>query len=168
MKEIKNYDEIMIKKNTLVMLDIDNTIIKFKTLYKNWWKDNEPNNPNLIDEWIRIVREEEPLMLDFDKFMNLLIKIKETNSDVIYITARNESLDELTYRQLISCGVSLNREQIYFSYPKGKKLLEICNDKKYNNYIFVDDHLDNIEDVQKHLTKDYDVDYYLMNHINLK
>jgi uncharacterized HAD superfamily protein len=167
-KEIKNYDEIIINEDTLVMLDIDNTVIKFKSLYKNWWKENEVNNKNLIEEWIKIITEEEPIMLDFDKYMDLLTKIKDTNSDIIYITARNENLNELTYQQLTSCGIFLNREQIHYSYPKGIKIKSLLEQsKKYKKYIFVDDHLDNIEDVQKHLTE-YIVDYYLMNHINLK
>ena len=39
MKQIKNYDEIIISPNTLVIMDIDDTIIKFKSMNKTWWKD---------------------------------------------------------------------------------------------------------------------------------
>ncbi len=164
---IQNYDEINISENTLIMMDIDDTIIKFETLHKNWWKENEPN---ALEKWLKIINEEKPTMLDSEKFTELLERIKTSNSEIIFITARYESLSELTYTHLIECGLSINKNQIYHSYPKGKKLLDICEEMKktrdIQNYIFVDDHLDNIEDVQKYLSQ-YEVKYYMMNHINI-
>ncbi len=171
---IKNYDEIIINENTFVMMDIDDTTIKFEKLNKNWWKDNEPNS---LEKWLKIIQEDKPILLDEIEFFKLLDKIKVTNSELIFITARYNTLDELTYQQLIHCGIPIKKEQIYHSYPKGKKILEIIEnkiketkeskEKVIQNIIFIDDHLDNIEDAQKYL-KDYSVNYYLIEHINLK
>lgn len=164
MKTIQNYDEIIIDKKTFVMMDIDDTIIKFETLHKNWWKENQPN---AIEKWLKIIQEETPSILDELEFSKLLDRIKLTDSEIIFITARNEKLRDLTYEHLINCGLNIDREQIYHSYPKGKTLLEICEKNDFDNMIFVDDHLDNIEDVQKYLKK-YSVQYYKMEHKNLK
>ncbi len=165
---IENYDEIKISENTFLMMDIDDTIIKFEKIYKNWWKDNEPN---ALEKWLKIVQEDTPILLDKIEFFKLLNNIKETNSELIFITARYNTLCELTYQQLIQCGLSIKKEQIYYSYPKGEKILEIIKnktkEKDIQNIIFIDDHLNNIEDAQKYL-KDYSVNYYLIKHINLK
>jgi hypothetical protein len=172
---IKNYDEIQMNENSLIIMDIDNTIIKFEKLHKNWWKENEPNLLDILEEWLKIIKEEQPIMLDEIEFINLLNKINQTKSELIFVTAREENLSELTYNQLTNCGLSIEREQIYYSYPKGKKILEICQTKNQNqnknkqnnqNIIFVDDQLYNIEDVQKYLI-DYNVTYYLIEHKNL-
>jgi hypothetical protein len=170
---IKNYDEIDILPNSIVMMDIDNTIIKFEKLYKNWWKDNEPN---ALEGWLKIIKEEDPKMLDEIEFTILLNKIKNTNSEIIYITARDEELRELTYKQLIDCGIKVSTNQIYHSYPKGNKMIEIYKEKsktkEIQNIIFIDDHSYNIEDAQLNLSKyleysNIQIKYYLMNHKNL-
>ena len=116
---IKNYDEIEILPNSIIMIDIDNTIIKFGKLYKNWWKDNEPN---ALEGWLKIIKEEKPEILDENEFTKLLNEVKNTNSEIIYITARDEELRELTNKHLIDCGILTT--EIYHAYPKGKKIIK--------------------------------------------
>lgn len=170
---IKNYDEIEILPNSIIMIDIDNTIIKFGKLYKNWWKDNEPN---ALEGWLKIIKEEKPEILDENEFTKLLNEVKNTNSEIIYITARDEELRELTNKHLIDCGILTT--EIYHAYPKGKKIIEIYKEKsrtkQIQNIIFIDDQYYNIEDAEIYLSKylEYSnsivqVKYYLMNHQNL-
>jgi FMN phosphatase YigB (HAD superfamily) len=166
-KTIKNYDEINVEMNTMVFMDIDNTIIKFEKLHKTWWEENKTENKSEpLDKWLKIIKEDTPIMLDKNKFLIFLEKIKETNSDIKYITARYESLRELTYHHLVECEIPVNKDNVYHCYPKGDKILEICNEITPQNIIFIDDHLDNIENVMEKL-KEYNVDYYLIHHSNL-
>ena len=178
-KSIKNYDEIIIKPNTLVILDIDDTILKFDSLHKNWWKDTQNaykeiygenddiSKTKTFNDWINIISNETPRSLDEEELFKMMKRIKDTNSEVFFITARDKSLVEITLKNLKDCKLDITEQQVYHHWPKGQKALEVYQDKysHLKNIIFVDDHMDNIEDVMKYMCS-YDVDYYYIQHIN--
>lgn len=174
MKKIKNYDEINVEPNTLVILDIDNTLIKFNSMGKTWWKDRiehykqhtdaETANKLVYDDWEVTLNIEIPEPLDCDKYQDLLERIKMTNSKLMLLTARDINLKDITINQLNDCGIQI--KDVHHSYPKGKKVKELYEQYKYDNIIFVDDHLDNVEDVELEM-KEYNIECYLLDHENL-
>lgn len=174
-KNIKNYDEIIIKNNSLIILDIDETIIKFNTINSTWWNDikkyyelyhNKEKADNLaLQDWINIISNEKPELLDEELFLDLLNRIELTNSKLILLTARDQTLNEITIQNIKDCNINIDSNNIYHSYPKGLKVLELYNSHNYNNIIFVDDKLDNIKDVQDKL-KNNNINLYLITHQN--
>jgi predicted secreted acid phosphatase len=177
---IQNYDEIIINQPTLVVLDIDDTILKFDTLHKNWWKNTLDNyktiydefesNKRTFDDWVKIISNENAKLLDEEKLFEFMQRIKDTNSEVFFITARDKSLTDITLKNLKECKLDITPEQVYHYWSKGKKVLEVFQEKysHLKNIIFVDDHMDNIEDVMSKFNDYvYNVDCYYIQHVNL-
>jgi len=172
-KLIHNYDNIQVQPNSLVVMDIDFTVIKFELLHKSWWVDTKRNYETkygkklaeeyALKEWTRLITLDKAYLIDPASFQKLLTRIEETNSRLIFITARDESLHDLTVRQLRESGLTdIDPDTIYYSYPKGKKLLDVYTEKysHLQKIIFVDDGMDNLEDVKKYIP---DCDLYLFS-----
>jgi hypothetical protein len=176
MKKIKNYDEIILESNTLIILDIDDTIIKFNSIGKTWWKDMllyyERNNDKITasnlayDDWKSIIENENPEILDRLLFSELLNQIDILNCKLLLLTARDSDMNELTLQQLNGCGVYINPCDIYYSSSKGKKVKELYDIYQNHKIIFVDDILDNVIDVEITM-KEYNIDCYLLEHENI-
>jgi len=147
---IQNYDEIFIQPNTLVIMDLDETIIQFKGIYETWWEDYKRNNSDLFvyRQWIKHISSTLPDLLDKNEFLRLMNRINKTNSKMIILTARNMKLCELTLQQLSYCDIHLPLEDIYFSDKKGKTTHSLKRRYSYSNIVFVDDKKKNIDDVK--------------------
>jgi hypothetical protein len=149
-----------LEPHTLVVLDIDETFLWFPTVNKVWWDDlletlSAEHPPDRVqslarDEWLRVVNQENPVQTDMDGFRLLNQSIKRTDSRLIFLTARLESFSYLTRKHLNYCGVSQDTV-IHYSSSKGQSLRAIV--ARYPNcgkVIFVDDKVENIEDVRRH------------------
>ena len=147
---IKNYHEIVIQSNTLVVLDFDETIIQFKGMYETWWEDYKRNNSYIFvyREWLKLISSTLPNLLDSVEFARLMNRIQLTNSKLVILTARNVKLCELTLQQLTYCNIHLPLEDIYFSDKKGKTMNSLKRRYSYSNIVFVDDKKKNIDDVK--------------------
>ena len=167
---ISNYDEITILNNTLVCIDLDETIIHFPDINQTWWENTKKaynlKNDTTSDEmayrdWLDIIHKNIPKMLDEIQFNNFMERVKNTGSKIVIITARNSKLEELTNKHLNECNINIS--DIYYSSKKGDKVNQI---KRLHNgpVIFIDDIIRNINDV-KNINPE--VTTYHMKHINL-
>jgi len=176
MKKIKNYDEIILEQNTLIILDIDDTIIKFNSMGKTWWEDilhdyeqhhdKQTAYQLAYDDWKAMINKDTPELLDHELFMDLLDRIERTNSKLILLTARESTMKEITLKNLKDCGIHIDPNDVYHSSFKGEIVKDLYETYKANQFIFVDDLLKNIEDVITTM-KTYKIDCYLMEHENL-
>lgn len=160
---ITNYESVKLLEPCLLVLDIDNTIIKMNGIHKTWWEETknkyekiyckEVSDKLALSEWNNIIKTRSAELIDKDSFIQMMNNILYMESKVIFITARDKSLKDDTMRHLIECGLNVLGDDVYHSYPKGEKLLEIYNQKykHLQNIIFVDDDINNIEDVAKHM-----------------
>ena len=153
---IKNYDEIIILEKSLIILDLDENIIKFPFINNSWWdktkKAYELIDPNTADQrayndWYHIIKTYNPSILDEYQFSLLINKIVKSNSKIIIVTARDESLKEITKKHLNKCKIYIN--EIYYSKNKGITVELIKQRYNYKNIIFVDDNIKYINDVKK-------------------
>ena len=168
---IKNYNEINILENSLVIMDLDETIIRFPFINHSWW-DNTKKAYELIDintsdersykDWYHIISTYNPSLLDERQFSLFVNKIVKSNSKIIIITARDEGLKEITEKHLKKCKI--NSIDIYYSKYKGITLDVIKQKYKYKHIIFVDDNPKYINDVKQ---INPEVITYLMEHKNL-
>lgn len=175
MKQIRNYDEIIIYSNSLVILDIDDTIIKFNNISKRWWSDINYQYSLYYDKnvaynlafnkWKSIVENEKPILLDEVLFFDLINRINMSNSILLLLTARDDNLKELTIKNIKDCKININPNNIYFDYKKGNKIKELINIYPDRHVIFVDDVIDNVIDVEN-IMSDSIITCYLINHIN--
>jgi len=189
--KIKNYDDIYIdtiNSNTLIVFDIDETIIKFPGINQKWWDDNYNYHYTLYDinnarqkvfnQWLEIIHNYEPIMLDKIKFNTIMDKINSVNSKIVFLTARPPELREITEKNLDSCNIKYNKEDIYFlpnkseTKNKGEMIIKIIQQLNHiNDIIFVDDVIHNVQSVINEFAKknlfDYNLQLYLMDHENL-
>jgi hypothetical protein len=181
--KIKNYDEINFNKKSLLVLDIDETIIKFPGINQKWWDDNYDDYYKLydinkarqivLDKWIDIIDNIDPIMLDREKFNKMINRANELNCKIIFLTARIPELKEITEKNLKKCAIIFNKNDIYYSKNKGKTIFEIISniDDTIDNIIFVDDVLYNINSVLDTFNDDiknkYNLQLYLMDHENM-
>ena len=152
---IKNYNEIEILNNSLVILDLDETIIRYPYITHLWW-ENTKKAYELIDiktaddrayqDWLYIINKYNPTLLDEYQFTNLIKRIKNTNSHFIIVTARNIKLKNITINHLKSCGISCD---VFYSLDKGIMINAIKQNYVYNHIIFVDDNKKYINQVEE-------------------
>jgi len=167
---IKNYNEIEILPKSLVILDLDETIIRFPYITAKWW-ENTKKAYELIDEktadtrayndWLYIINKYSPSLLDEYQFNELLKRIKNTNSSYIIVTARNIQLKDITIKHLENFNINCD---IYYSTDKAVTINAIKQNYLYNYIIFVDDNQKYIKQVNN---LNPEIITYYMKHENL-
>jgi len=162
-KLISSFKEIDVKEKTLIILDIDDTIMGYKEFnhtyfmnkldyYTQEHKNEEIAIKKAVKDWITMVENSTPFHMDYDGYKYLLDKINETQSHHIFITTRNLEHKQLTESHLYQIGVV--SEHIYYSNGtnKGELLQQILH--KYTNYdniVFIDDLDKNLDDMKRSL-----------------
>ena len=158
--QITKFNQIDIIPNSLIVLDIDETIIKFDNINKKWWRNtfdkyysltqDYDNADNLsLDECISYVTVTEPKLVD-DEIYRWFDSINKHDCDLIFLTARNASLKDITHLHLNKVNLSVDGNKIYFNRNKGDELFSIAN-KDYShikNIIVVDDVEHNLTDIK--------------------
>lgn len=169
MRKISSFLEIidLISDDTLVVLDIDDTIIKYKDATRTWWKSrydhhsNLSNDQNVINlnvqlEWKNLIKISDPEFVDEVGLKQLYKKIKETrNTDLIYLTARDETIKQLTEQHFNFLDLEhISNINYTAGGNKGEHLENIIRQQypDKNNYIFVDDFEHNIRHMKEACT----------------
>lgn len=164
-KQISLFDDVVISQNTLIICDIDDTILWLelmkKTLEKNKWNKSEMTGQGYNRaEWIAYISSNIPSHTDEKGFIKLLERVRETDSRIMFVTARGSYLRDVT----LSHFNSLKLEQIDFEkdvyhiggQQKGDFIVQNAEFKKYDNVVFIDDldsHINNVKDHIESLCK---------------
>lgn len=157
---INSFSQInSIKPNTLVVLDIDETLITFHQVNTEWWdntynkllpsyKENTYTHVELI--WTDHVSNNNPILLDKDNLSNFLENIQRKNCELILLTARDKSISSLTVKHLKFCGLDIHKSRIFYNRNKGDELKYIVTTMfpYIQDIIFVDDLEDNLINIQ--------------------
>lgn len=180
-KHINSFSKINpIKPNTLVVLDIDDTIMSFPNIDKEWWNETYTNlyyydKKNAYKQtsllWLDRIVKSKPSLIDKKNLNNFLEQIKINNCELIFLTARDVNISEITIKQLNECNLNVNPTKIFYSREKGKELEYIVKNLYPNikNIIFVDDLIENLINVAytfntPNLFK-YNLELYKIKHI---
>ena len=167
------------KSNTLIVFDIDETILTFPIINKNWWdrtvnkllpiyKENTQEYVELL--WNNYISNLEPILLDSINLINFINKSVKNNCEIIFLTARDKSISKLTVNQLLKCDFNIDPSRIFYNKNKGIELKNIVTNYFPNvkNIIFVDDLDENLVNIQStfncfELLK-YNLDLYKIKH----
>jgi predicted ferric reductase len=127
---INTFNDIPIIEKTLVLCDIDETLLTTKIIKLVSNKDNKMVKLCYL-----------PKYTDKDGFLALLEKIKITNSKLIFITARRSTFAQITYNQFKLLDIDKNVYPIFFcgETPKSKIVKKNINLNNFSNIIFIDD-----------------------------
>lgn len=158
---INKFNQINIIPNSLVMIDIDDTLIKFDGIDHKWWENKfnkyfkMTKNNDLADflahnDWIKIVSSIEPELVD-DQIYNFIETLNKNNCHIVILTARNDKLKDLTIKHLQQ--VNLSFDNVHFNNQKGDHLYNIAHQYYHHldNIIVIDDMVPNLEDIKNKL-----------------
>jgi len=174
MIKIKKFNEINVIPNSLIVFDIDDTLIKFDGIDQKWWinKINKhfkiTQNDDFADylahkDWCDLVSKINPEIVD-EEIHEFIEFVKQKNCEIILLTARNSIMKDITKKHLETVNLYFDENNIYFNGNKGEELFKIVHEK-YNyisNIIMIDDIENNLEDIkEKMLNTKFNV--YLYN-----
>ncbi len=165
-QKITSFANLIKHNKTLVICDIDETIMHFTTtadeqINNNWWDmkkrqyiesfncDEKTAGTYAYDEWHNIVQTTAPQFTDSDGFVQMLDKLDEKNSDIIFLTARKQNTRDLTYKHLSMLNINPNNFMLHFTNltPKGPYIKNNINIDNYRKIIFIDDAKHNLDSV---------------------
>lgn len=176
---ISSFNQVELIPRSLLVFDIDETILSFEDIDEGWWKKkfskhyNQTQDYDLADElslkeWITYIENIKPQLLDQINFIKLLNLAKETNCEIIILTARKKFLFDATISHLTHCNINIDCESIYFNENKGEELYNIVTQKypTIKNIIFIDDLISNLVNVQNKFKQcpNYTLRLYNINH----
>lgn len=162
-KVVSTFDDIPItKKNTLVLCDIDETVltpaISFKQVYNNELNrlldlhrviGVNPSTQSLIEEahknavnqYFTNMNTYMPIHTDMEGFEDFLVRIENMNSTLMFITARTTQMRQRTEDQLAHLGIDHQKYKIQYSgdIPKGEFIKTHIQLNPYSDVLFIDD-----------------------------
>lgn len=162
---ISSFKNVTRCRNSLYVVDIDDTLFYYPNLGKKWWnqmvnhktthekKTLKQAEHELFYEWENIIPNSEPQYTDEKGSKQFFDDCLKMNNDVIFLTARHDRLFDITKKHVNELYPEIDYP-IYFSNEKNKgdKLKEILNkdfkDIKYDEIHFIDDLVRNCYDVQ--------------------
>ena len=178
MIEINSYKEIDIIPNSLIVFDIDDTLIKFNELGKTWWNAEMIKNKSLyngdetktrnatLKSWIEHIQIYDPVHINKADFDEVLLKALARRCHIIFLTARDPSISHLTELHLNKCGISYNYRDLYHSENKGAALKQILREERFQPYehiIVVDDMLHNLVNINDTIKSNHSLYLYLFS-----
>lgn len=173
---ISTFSQIILKPNSLLVLDIDETTLKFPFggtyIDADWWKHHFDHYYSLnhdfdfadnkaYEKWLEHIHSVQPEFTDKKGLMDLLELANTMNIPVIFLTARPFSLANITITHFESLGI-INK-QIYYAgnIDKGTTLKNIILTQYslVQNVIVIDDLDQNLSDIilQVGVSGNYDV-----------
>ncbi len=176
---INSFNQVKTEPNSLIVFDIDETIMSFEDINEGWWKrtfdkfythtqDYDLADELSLNQWVTYILNSKPKLLDEVNFINLVKFAKESGCSIIMLTARRKFLFDITLSHLTHCNIDIDSDSIYFNKNKGTELLNIVTNKYQNisNIIFIDDIESNLMDVAETFEPytQYTLNLYKINH----
>jgi len=175
--KINDYSDIFIKKNSLVVLDIDDTVLTYKGVSDNFYQERFNHyhkiysNYDMIlrlikNDWNYFVKINPPNLINKKSFFNFIDIALKSKCEIIFLTSRPKTMKLIT-RYHFECN-RLNDfiDKIHYSSSKGTYLKKLKEEKfkNYHNIIFVDDLKENLINVFYHLQNlKVNIDLYQFN-----
>jgi hypothetical protein len=165
-KIVYTFNEIDINDKTLVVCDIDDTLLRYEVSWQYFFNKfmKEFNNCQIAEsransEWYFYTKLNKCFLVDKGGFINFMKKIQQTNSDLIFLTARIGISHPYTIENFNQIGLDHTKHDIHYSHTTSKGLYLHEQLYKYRNYdysqfkkiVFIDDALHNILDMNHYL-----------------
>ncbi len=156
LKKINSFNCIEIKEGSLVLCDIDDTVLRYDLTLDDFVistkKHLEDINDYIDDEDTLAIASNEfanyreinvPYHTDKEGFENLEKKIIETNSKLYFITSRSNQFKTLTESQLELIGINSNKYPIHFTFnhkmSKAEFIEKFIETHEFTQVYFIDD-----------------------------
>lgn len=178
MRDIHSFLEVDIPENTLVLCDIDDTLLRYYKTLNDCYNDvletiesmsqhrefgDDFKTTTLVnkDRILEIAKlryqhhqwTEDPIHKDKHGFQIMLDKINETNGRLAFLTARTKTAELITRQHFQALGLNYDDFSVYYTQcsglSKSKYLLEHLQEMgTYANIIVIDDRCDLLEEIE--------------------
>ena len=147
---ICSFFEVVVQPETLVICDIDHTLLTWPKKYKDFEKKRVlmpmtmilrclPDNSDI--EYSKYCANTPPRPTDIHGFRDLVKRVEETNGNLLFLTARGEESHSYTINQFKMIGVD-NKHHIHYtngSHDKGAYISNRIDISRFNHVVFIDD-----------------------------
>jgi predicted secreted acid phosphatase len=168
-KIITTFDQVEIPqdKTTLVLCDIDDTVLRYPMLLQDFYKKEQAAaefifmsvtskkekqiyiNEYINDEYYIYRTKTDPIHTDIDGFNNMIQKIYSNGGELKFVTSRSIVFNEQTRKHLQTIGIDPELYKIHYTFESGVKksryIQENINKEQYQNIIFIDDREDELK-----------------------
>ena len=160
---IKSFNNVIVnKKKTLVICDIDDTILRYEKninyfydVIHKWCpefsNDECVSYANML--YSTYTKKSKPYHTDYNGFISLMYKLIDKDSKLIFLTARNNEAIDITIKEFTDIRVNYNYFEVYYTnneMSKGgycKKYIDLTN---INELIMIDDREENLLYMKKY------------------
>lgn len=149
---ISSFQDVIIKSNTLVICDIDDTLIKCKKPLEYFYQLIKDDFTDYTREIILKDASNMQSMYnqiygythtDSEGFNQMLSAIAQTNSKLVFLTARSKQTDNYTKKNLTQVGIANENFPIYYTEnekTKGQYVLDHVDLSGVDHVVFIDDY----------------------------
>lgn len=144
---ICSFKDIVLQDRSLIICDIDDTILDYGEKIEDYWKSKIDDPGFLI--WHDIVKSISPSLTNND-FHEFLSHIKDTNSEIHLVTHRSKNFIDITLLHLSIFGIEGIKIHFLGGNSKGKYSIDKfhVNDR---HVVFIDDSENNHKDILNHI-----------------
>lgn len=148
-KRISNFKRIKLKENSIVLCDIDDTLLNFEHFIGDYW-----NTSNKVDHtydiWFSLIENQIPL-ISHASFYTFLDEIHRTNSKLILITARSEKFKNGTLHHLKTVDIIFHDIHFLNGNLKGDFISKFYSKDihEFSDIHFIDDDICQVFDVKE-------------------
>lgn len=161
---LTNFNQLICKlqSNSLIILDIDDTIITSDEYFGSpkWWDENDEDNILLI--WEQKLLDTK-YKVSCQSLYDLIKKSKELNCQIIFLTKRNNNIKNKTLIQLKSMNIVDEHDNYIIHHTdneeKGNHLINILSKNEFlikQNVYVCDDIISNLFSIKKSLNEKFD------------
>jgi len=147
---IRNFAQLPVRKRTLYVIGVDETVLYFREMSHSFWNDGRPRE-EALREWREFVRTSEPVPTDAFFLPIFLERVMHEESGILFLTARDFDLSALTETHLSKVYVDVPHDLVCTSGTPIGQILSRMWKNMYDHVIFIDNLLSNIQDVQREL-----------------
>ncbi len=152
-KKITSFKQIEISnKKTLIICDIDDTVLKYKKSFSYFLDDmyqfpGETDLKNIHKDTLafyqmyKIIQPEDIEHTDYKGYCEMLQKLSP-ESGLIFLTARTTPSEQMTRQQFNIIGIDEPKRDIYYTdnkCSKGEYMKKFMNFSGWDDIIFIDD-----------------------------
>lgn len=155
--QVKNFNSISLQSNSLILCDIDDTIINYRQETNEYWSNHTKGSDPKYRKWASLICDVPPTFVcsTFEQFYD---KVKNTNSELVFVTARDPIHEPMTVNQLEQLGIVGHNIHHLAGSSKGDFIKNTFMTER--NVIFIDDSSEHVNDV---LNKNPHINVYHLN-----
>ncbi len=163
MSTIHTFDDVpLTKEGTLIICDIDDTLLRYERNLNYFYKNLKHSFPELTETeltthasniYATYVKNRKPSPTDYDGFIRLMKRVLETKSKLIFLTSRNECSKEYTQQEFTHIGICYTYFNVYYTnneMTKGHFVRDKLDMDGITDLIVIDDQTTNLKSIKQH------------------